>query len=126
VVTDLGPFSARLSERRIGQRVPTPGLALGWHPPPPKKRFGRSKELDLRCQVLDVSVTGMGVVAPDAGEVKPGSLVVVDLDGEETNVQVRRMRPRGDGTCFYGVVFIRLGSRLQAEVEAVVTAARSR
>ncbi len=74
--------------------------------PAPPARFGRRRPDRLSAKVLDLSVTGAGLLAPPLAAMVPGATVPVELDGCSGRVLVKAVRPADDGMVRYGVQFL--------------------
>jgi hypothetical protein len=110
-------------ERRIGVRVPTEGIEVGWVPSP--------DVIDLRDEgfigrVVEVSVTGAAIDASNALPVDLESRASVRFGGTESTVTVRHVSPTGEpGVTRYGIEWARLEDPLRQLVYGVVADARA-
>jgi hypothetical protein len=127
---EVEPHSDRLEEptmdeRRIGRRVEVHDLTMELvAPPPPKKRFGKARPPEtLEVEVLDLSVSGALVSAPEVDTVGVGAVVPVRLHGHRGTVAVRRVgtddRP---GRVRLGVEFLEAQPELKAELDRIIGA----
>lgn len=111
-------------ERRIGERHPTPPVTLEWLPKPGPVAVAVADDGDqplvgvvvddgdrpLVGVVVDVSVTGAAIELRDAS-VEPGDRAFMTVEGESTEVVVRRTEPpTPEGTTRVGVEFVHLES----------------
>jgi hypothetical protein len=99
-------FTSVTTERRIGQRWPSTGLAVGWDV---HKRSGlRGRRYVARDGiVLDVSVSGAAIIAPVDVEMTQGRVVAVAHGPHIGNVMIRRvMATDRHEQVIYGVEFI--------------------
>jgi hypothetical protein len=73
----------------------------------------------VRIRLVDVSVTGGGIIAPPG--VAEGALMHIRRDGAEGIVAVQRVTPVEAGAeTLYGVTFVSLEPRLQEELFGLV------
>jgi hypothetical protein len=110
-------FTNVMTERRIGQRWPSSGLAIGWDL---QRRGVRGRRFVARDGiVLDVSFSGAAILAPVELGMTGGRVVTVAHGPQLGNVMIRRVMPtdRHDQVV-YGVEFIDTPDQL---VEALVT-----
>ena len=106
-------------ERRIGARFQTHEPRMGWRVWSGNARLDKRRRKPLpECRFLDVSITGARLLAPEAQELRVGSLMVLDYDGESTMVKLRRVESYNNAFSVYGVSFIELGPRLKQIVYA--------
>jgi hypothetical protein len=104
-------------ERRLGRRFKAPRNRIAW-------RLDRSVRgvpwLRRRAEVgllVDVSVSGAGVLAPDCMDLQPGSRVTIGFEGTRGQVIVRRISSCGDESQnLYGIEFAEPGSPLTSVV----------
>ncbi|MCU1345462.1 MAG: hypothetical protein JWL70_1728 [Acidimicrobiia bacterium] len=103
-------------ERRIGQRVRITDLAWTWEVPRPRGRFalGSARLVLQEARVVNLSVTGAGLLAPHNKLLHPGVRVAV-LVGETAGVvQIRQVRSTFDeDSSYYGVRFVVLDDDLR-------------
>jgi PilZ domain-containing protein len=106
-------------ERRIGERFQTHEPRMGWRVWSANARRDNRRRKPLpECRFLDVSITGARLLAPEAHDLRVGSLMVLDYDGEATMVKIRRVESYNNAFSVYGVSFIELGPRLKEIVYA--------
>jgi hypothetical protein len=95
--------------RRIGQRLRTAELSLVWEVPRPRPRlsFMPRKTMLQDAKVVNLSVTGAGLLAPPNDGLRVGIRVTVKIGGAIGVVQIRRMGATYDeGLVYYGVRFV--------------------
>lgn len=105
------------TDRRIGRRVPIPASRVLWRVPAPgqkRKLFGR-RDPDP-AELVDVSVSGLRLVAPIAKDLAVGAVVLVTVDGHTGPVRIRVIALGDDGRCTYGVELADPDSALTAHV----------
>lgn len=113
--------------RRVGRRVPTPGLWFEWQPAAPK---GRPRPLRRRGQgqhqarIVDLSITGARVVVDGAEPLLIGTTVSIGLVGGAGTCKVRRVEVGDDDECTYGVEFLWLDTALRDTIDDLVTGDR--
>jgi hypothetical protein len=92
-------------DRRIGGRRATPGLQVQWTVPRPTR--WKRKQVTETVEVVDVSPSGMAVVAPTVADLPVRSVVPVDFDRFTTRVAIRRVEPTAiPGESRYGLQFL--------------------
>lgn len=113
-------------ERRIGERFQTHEPRMGWRVWSASARNDQRRRKTLpECRFLDVSITGARLLAPETQDLRIGSQMVLDYDGESSRVKIRRVETYNNAFSVYGVSFIELGPRLKQIVYAA-DIARSR
>ncbi|UDY36519.1 PilZ domain-containing protein [Dermatobacter hominis] len=103
-----GPQIPIHTGRRLGERIALGEVLISWRvdevipgrlrdkPRPPE--IGR---------LLDVSVSGAAIVAPESPDLRVGRAVAIRLDGADALVRIRRMADFGqEGWRLYGVEFL--------------------
>jgi hypothetical protein len=94
-----------LMDRRIGGRRATPGLQVAWTVPR-RTRWSR-KQVDETVEVVDVSPSGMAVVAHTVPDLPVRSVVPVRFDRFATRAVIRRIEPAdGAQRSRYGLQFL--------------------
>jgi hypothetical protein len=96
---------AAQSNRRIGERLPTPDLTVEWE----VERKGRFRTKTLRepVQVVNASATGAALVAPRVPGMARRSLVPLHVNGHRMTAKVMREEPTAIvGMTAYGVQFL--------------------
>jgi hypothetical protein len=91
-------------ERRIGERHRVSWLDLNW-----LVRRGRWRRhlTEERVETLDVSTTGIGLVARTVPALKVGQEVELRADDQQARAQIRRIVDADvPGSTFYGLGFI--------------------
>ena len=100
-----GAPAAPVVERRIGFRRSVLGVEMLL--PPPPARFGRRRPQPVVARLLDLSVSGAGLLAPTLDALQINATVPVELHGETGKVKVRTVRPTDQpGRTRYGVQFV--------------------
>ena len=103
-----GPQIPVHTGRRLGERILLGEVFISWRvdevipgrirdkPRPPE--IGR---------LVDVSVSGAAIVAPESADLRVGRSVAIRLDGADALVRIRRIADFGqDGWRLYGVEFL--------------------
>jgi hypothetical protein len=93
-------------DRRMGQRVPTAQLAVTVRYVVPRSRWWRSDVAGAADGfVADMSMTGVGVVAPRNDALRVGSVVALEIRGASGEAIIRRISDV-DSTCaHYGLEY---------------------
>ena len=115
---------SRLVERRIGGRFQMHEPRMGWRVSEKAgtaRRDRRRGKAAPECRFLDVSVTGARLLAPEGRDLRVGSLIVLDHDGESSKVRIRRVEAYNHAFSVYGVSFVELGPRLKEIVYSADT-----
>lgn len=95
-------------EKRLGRRVELAPEDVGWRVPPARRGPAKrrlapfSRKPQVGC-LLDLSVSGLLVEAPEARDLGVGSIVHLRVDEVTGPVRVRRIEPVGPGRCRYGL-----------------------
>ena len=109
---------------RLSDRYPAHGLELEWIVPSRRKLL-KDREVAVRVHVLDVSVTGALLAAPEIDGLTIGDKVKFRLNGDVGVAAIRHIRMSSTGdTCFYGVSFVELNDDLAAELFDAVAVSR--
>ena len=109
---------------RLSERYPAQGLELEWIVPS-RRRLLKDREIAIRVHVLDVSVTGALLAAPEVDGLTIGDKVKFRLNGDTGSATIRHIRMSSTGdTCFYGVSFVQLSEKLSAELFDAVAVSR--
>ena len=91
-------------ERRIGERHLVPWIHLTW---PAKRRRWRKRIIEEPVETLDVSTTGIGLLAKTVPALRVGEIVERRTELHQTKGQIRRMmRSEVAGSTLYGLEFI--------------------
>jgi len=100
--------------RRVGDRLAVQGIVLGWNTK--GRRTPRWKRQPFaEADVIDVSVSGASVLAPDDRSILLNQKVTVTAGGALGEVRVRRIVPVSNGqTAVFGVEFVSLEEPLEA------------
>lgn len=109
-VTELPSGKERRFERRIGIRVPVDGVELRWAPreaQTKKRREIRRKQRRFEnARVIDVSLTGIGLVAGSGFAV--GSVMEAEHAGGRALLEIRWSRTLDGAHARYGCAFVGL------------------
>ncbi len=70
----------------------------------------------VTADLLDLSVAGALIRAPESTAIHVGLRVDIRLSGEAGRVEVRNMRLSDDGMVLYGIVFHRISPALEAAI----------
>lgn len=104
-------------ERRIGRRFDAPRNRIAWRVDRPVLGLPwvrRRSEVGL---LVNVSVSGAGVLAPDCMDLQPGSRVTIGFEGTTGDVIVRRISScGGESQNLYGIEFAEPASPLTSLV----------
>ncbi|MFZ4517905.1 MAG: hypothetical protein ACOYOP_05930 [Microthrixaceae bacterium] len=113
--------------RRLGERLSPDGdLPVAWRIERTHRRGLRRVDPPTAC-LVDVSVTGVGLVAPDDHDIGRGSVIGLGFDGAPAVVRIRHRKSIGeDGRCFYGVEFVETDPRIEAWIAELLDGRRSR
>jgi hypothetical protein len=108
------------SDRRIGTRVRGAGMELTWRPSSGPHPGGQAF---LPARVVDLSVTGVGLVAGSGVDV--GSLMEIEHAGARGMVEVRWAgRHKDPSLARYGCAFVSLDDAFEHLVHELVLSAR--
>jgi hypothetical protein len=116
-------FSAQ--NRRISPRTMV-GLAATWHPSRASRRaaaWHHRGHIEVESvRVVDLSVSGAGVLAVPGPLLHPGAVMCLRLDGGKGHVQIRHIGEEVglEHEVYYGVTFLRLDERLRSVVHSLV------
>ena len=100
--------------RRLGERLAVHGLVLGWNTRGRRTPRWKHRQFD-EADVIDVSVTGAQLLAPDDLRIIVGHRVTIVAGGAIGAVRVKRIVPVSNGPlALYGVEFITLEPPLEA------------
>lgn len=100
-------------ERRIGKRVPRPGLGVSWTVM--SGRWPRRSTEVFFGTVLDVSITGALVETPVNVSWRYGQRIAVDIGGLSAVVEARRRQVSADGqTLRFGLLFCSMEDELES------------
>ena len=99
--------------RRLGERLGVHGVVVSFNTQ--GRRQPRWRRKFAEADVVDVSVSGAQLLAPDDHTVEVGQKITVCAGGALGSVRVRRIVPVTNGPlCVYGVEFISLEPPLEA------------
>jgi hypothetical protein len=91
-------------ERRIGERHSVPWIDLTWLA---KARWWRKQLVEEPVETLDVSTTGIGLLAKTVPTLRIGQVVELRTERNQARGQVRRIVPSDDAsTSLYGLEFV--------------------
>ena len=121
----MDPF--RDVERRLGhrQQVEPVDVSLVWRSRV-TGRFGRVRTETARIAavIVELSVSGAGVVAPAVDGLGVGSSVRLERVGYGAAAVVRRVVPREDSRLWYGVHFTTLDSQMRQFLFRLISTGR--
>lgn len=97
-----------MDNRRMGNRVAPSDLTVLWCPPGTKVGARRASKQPAVARVLDISLSGMQVVARDDKRVQRGATLEVVMRELVCPVRIRWVRPTNkEGVSAYGVEFVK-------------------
>lgn len=110
---------------RISVRYQVNGIQLDWIAP--KGGWLRpDKRKAVEAILLDLSVAGALIRAPENESVRVGMRIPIQLNGEDGIVEVRNIRKEDDAETFlYGVVFHRISEPLREAIYHAVARLRN-
>lgn len=100
---------------RISVRYRVSGVTIEWLAPQGGRVLPKRKKT-VTADLLDLSVAGALIRAPESSAIHVGLRVDIRLSGEPGLVEVRNMRLSDDGMVLYGVVFHRISPALEAAI----------
>lgn len=100
---------------RISVRYRVSGVTIEWLAPQGGRLMPKRKK-PVTADLLDLSVAGALVRAPESSAIHVGMRIDIRLSGEPGVVEVRNMRLSDDGMVLYGVVFHRISPALEAAI----------
>jgi hypothetical protein len=114
----------RVINRRVGPRVALDPLEVAWRVAPPGSTpREQRKHRPQRGSLLDLSVSGALVAAPQANELSAGAVLYMAIDDQVGKVRIRRIIDSPDrGMVRYGIEFVELGSDLTRYVHGALQA----
>ena len=108
--------------RRIGERTAIEPTDITWLPVQKKPRL-RRRTKPKPALLVQLSVTGAGVVAPADFAVHAGTRAVIEIDGLHGLVEVRHIEPSNDPfMSLYGVEFLSLDPKLSQRINRTLSA----
>lgn len=107
--------AALASMPRISVRYRVTGVTVEWTAPQGGRLMPKRKKT-VTADLIDLSVAGALIRAPESSAIHVGLRVEVKLGGEAGLVEVRNMRSTDDGMVLYGVVFHRISPALEAAI----------
>jgi hypothetical protein len=91
-------------ERRIGERHRVPWINLTWLA---RRRRWRKQMTEEQVETLDVSTTGIGLMAKTVPALRVGQVVELRTEANHARAQIRRMvRSDVPETTLYGLEFV--------------------
>lgn len=100
--------------RRIGERLNVHGIVLSWNTGGRRTPKWKRRPFD-EADVVDVSISGAQLLAPDDGKVQVGDTVTIVAGGAIGSVIVRRIVPISQGgLAVFGVEFLLLDGALES------------
>lgn len=100
---------------RLSVRYRVSGVTIEWLAPQGGRLFPKKKKTVV-AELLDLSVAGALIRAPESSAIQVGMRIDVRLSGEPGIVAVRNMRLSDDGMVLYGVVFHRISPALEVAI----------
>ncbi len=100
---------------RISVRYRVTGVTIEWLAPQGGRWMPRRRKA-VTADLLDLSVAGALIRAPESTAIHVGLRVDIRLSGEAGRVEVRNMRLSDDGMVLYGIVFHRISPALEAAI----------
>ncbi len=101
----------QITNQRIGDRILVDVDGAEWQPAAQRRSLFKRPQLTAR--VVEVSVSGAGILAPAEPHVPLGQIVTIVLNGKAGTVYVRRRERTADpATLRYGVEFVSLDNPL--------------
>ena len=116
-------MGAQITNQRIGDRIPVYVDGVEWQPVAPRRSLFKRPRLTAR--VVEVSVSGAGILAPAEPHVPLGQIVTIVLNDRAGTVHVRRRERTTDpATLRYGVEFVSLDNPLAELAKALLAEVR--
>lgn len=120
---DRDSTTMHLSNRRIGHRVRPADLQVLWCLPGTVVGHRRAKKRPPTARVVDLSFTGMQVVAPVDRRIVRGSNIEMVLEGLSIVDRVRWIRPSEEpGTALHGVEMLHQTPELTRMITSIIEA----
>ena len=98
------------ADRRLGWRLPIGHMWVTWRLDRPDRRPLRQRRTPMERQfgrVLDLSVSGAGILARFEPDLRVGSLIRIEIDGYRGTIALHRIESTDDEAFwFYGVSFV--------------------
>lgn len=107
--------ASRLGMPRLSARYRVSGVTIEWLAPQGGRLLSKRKR-SVTADLLDLSIAGALIRAPESSAIRVGMRIDVRLSGEPGLVEVRNMRVDDDGMVLYGVVFHRISPALEAAI----------
>jgi hypothetical protein len=126
--TDGAEMGSTAYERRLGNRHPVAWVEIGWYYRLPSTGPGDPGKIESTIAYLvDISVSGAGVVAPESPHVAIGSIVGFGFRGLQGTVTIRRINTIGHQleSRLYGIEFTEPNSPLAVGLTDVFLARHS-
>jgi len=109
-----------MDERRVGRRVEIDGEPVTWIVDPPGWKIWLTKE-ECEGRIVDLSVSGAGIVAPGDLGLEAGTIVGIRFRDHDGIVIVRRVAESDEeGQAYYGVMFHQLHPAVERWVHDTV------
>ena len=117
-----GTTTQRTFERRIGSRVPVESVPVRWKVSSTSRMPWRRGSLrEVPGRLVEVSLTGVGIVAPLELGLQRGDRVYVRAQGRDNVVSVRHVRTTDDGSeCFVGAELTKWAAGLRSLVQSLL------
>jgi hypothetical protein len=97
--------SSAVTNRRIGRRLPSPGLTVTWRVR--RRTRWRTRVVEEVVDVANVSASGAALVAPTAADLRCDQVLELECDGLPASARIRRIVPGSEpGVSYYGVQFV--------------------
>ena len=111
------------SNRRLGARIDVHAvdatLVVYLRPARGVFRAARTRVAEIMVRVVDLSLSGARIEGPGRPIIAPGSIVLLRVNGTESQVRVARVEPHRDGrACSYGLEFGHLDEEFERQVHA--------
>ncbi len=109
--------------RRIGDRLPIVIDGVEWRPcgTPRRRLLRRGAPAVQVARIVELSVTGAGIVGPADPPLARGAQVQLRIHGVDGLVEIRRVQPTdAPDLARYGVAFVRLHPELERFVSDAI------
>jgi hypothetical protein len=114
-------YAAHLGNRRLGHRVQPESLEVLWCVPGSVVGHKRESKRPPTARVVDLSFTGMQVLAPVHKKVTAGSVLGIVMEGSSSPVRVRWIREAKEpGQALFGVEFVGQTPRFMETVNRLI------
>jgi hypothetical protein len=115
-----------MDNRRIGKRIQVSVPAV-WEPMSPLRPKGLWFRRAVGAEtvaVVDLSVTGAGVIAPRQPLLVPGLMMVMTFEHGRAVVRIRQVTARDASSTYFGVSFVEMAERLREAVNNTIGGSR--